>query len=252
MTFNLRFENDRDGSNGWEFRKDLVVQLIDRHAPSILGTQEGTCSQISYLRDNLPEYHLHTPNRIYDDTCQYPTLFVKRNDFVVLEGSEFWLSRTPHIHRSKDWDSAFPRMLSYGRLKSIGSGRVFSVAVTHLDHMGSNARYEQAKIIIDWIHGQTGAVILMGDFNDSPASPVHNLLVEHGTGLRDTWHTLGRKDNCDSFTHHGFTGIPGKGRLDWILISSHIRVNDAFIIRDHWGGRFPSDHFPYLVSTDHI
>lgn len=250
MTFNLRFENDRDGPNGWEFRKDLVIQLIDRYAPSILGTQEGTCSQIWYLRDHLPEYHLHAPDRVYDDTCQYPTLFVRKSDFAILEGGEFWLSQTPHIHRSKDWDSAFPRMMSFGKLKSLASGRVLSVSVTHLDHMSSHARYEQAKIIVEWLRRQTGAIILMGDFNDTPESPVHNLLVGQETGLRDTWHALGRDEGYDSYTHHGFTGIPGKGRLDWILKSSHIRVRDAFIIHDHWKGRFPSDHFPYIVDAD--
>ena len=252
MTFNLRFENDRDGPDGWEFRKDPAVQLIDRYAPSIVGTQEGTCSQIVYLRDHLPDYHLHTPDRVYDDTCQYPTLFVRKSDFDVLEGAEFWLSRTPFVHRSKNWDSAFPRMISFAKLKSLATGQSLSVAVTHLDHMSSRARYEQAKIVIDWVQRQTGAVILMGDFNDGPESPVHTLLVGKATGLRDTWHALGREDDSDSFTHHGFTGIPQKGRLDWILISPHIHVREASVIKDHRNGRFPSDHFPYLVTADLI
>lgn len=102
MTFNLRFENDRDGPNSWVFRRDLVIQLINRYAPSIPGTQEGTCSQIWYLRDHLPEYHLHAPNRVYDDTCQYPTLFVKMSSNIHVKNAfiihDHWEGRFPSDH----------------------------------------------------------------------------------------------------------------------------------------------------------
>ncbi|MBW2094627.1 MAG: endonuclease, partial [Deltaproteobacteria bacterium] len=64
----------------------------------------------------------------------------------------------------------------------------------------------------------------------------------------DTWQVLGRKEDAQSFTHHGFTGIGQNGRIDWILVSPHFRIKDAAIIRDHFNGRYPSDHFPYLVD----
>jgi endonuclease/exonuclease/phosphatase family metal-dependent hydrolase len=51
-------------------------------------------------------------------------------------------------------------------------------------------------------------------------------------------------------THHGFTGIPQKTRMDWVLVSKHFRVVDARIIRDNAEGRYPSDHFPYLVELE--
>ncbi|MEZ4604734.1 MAG: hypothetical protein R2861_15425 [Desulfobacterales bacterium] len=41
MTFNLRFENDRDGDNSWVNRRRMVVDIINRYQPDILGTQEG-------------------------------------------------------------------------------------------------------------------------------------------------------------------------------------------------------------------
>jgi endonuclease/exonuclease/phosphatase family metal-dependent hydrolase len=119
MTFNLRFENNRDGSNAWSLRREMVVAIIESYSPSILGTQEGTCSQIDYLQDHLPDYYLHTPRRVFDDTCQYPTLFIRKDEFDVEGGAEFWLSKTPEVHRSKDWDSAFPRLISYARLRTV-------------------------------------------------------------------------------------------------------------------------------------
>jgi endonuclease/exonuclease/phosphatase family metal-dependent hydrolase len=58
------------------------------------------------------------------------------------------------------------------------------------------------------------------------------------------------KEDFKSYTHHGFDGIPKKARLDWILVSKHFIVRDASVVRDHDGGRYPSDHFPYVVDLD--
>ena len=250
MTFNLRFENEQDGANAWFHRRELVIHLIRRYAPSILGTQEGKWSQLLYLQDHLPEYHLHAPARVLDDTCQYPTLCLRRDTFDVRGGEEFWLSRTPEIHRSKDWDSAFPRMVSYARLRDRKTGGILWVAVTHLDHMGSEARYEQARILVEWMKTRKGPVIFMGDFNEPPGSSVHQVLAAPGRRLRDTWQILGREEGPESLTHHGFRGIPQKARMDWILVSPHFKVKDANIIKDRFEGRYPSDHFPYSVDME--
>ena len=250
MTFNIRFENDNDGLNGWSYRRKSVVRLINHHRPSILGTQEGKRSQLSYLQENLPAYRIHAPDRIRDDDTQCPTLFIKNTEFEVLEGKEQWLSKTPDFHLSKDWDSAFPRMMSYAKLRRKKSGTYLWVAVTHLDHIGTEARYNQAKIIADWAKSLKEPVILMGDFNDNPGSPVHEVLTAPETTLRDTWQILNRKEDSKSFTNHGFDGIPQKTRMDWILISPHFCVTDATIIRDNKAGRYPSDHFPYCVDLE--
>lgn len=250
MTFNIRFENDNDGLNGWSYRRKSVARLIERHAPSILGTQEGKHSQLIYLQKKLPAYVINIPGRISDDSAQCPTLFIRKAEFEVLEGREQWLSTTPDVHLSKDWDSAFPRMMSYAKLRHNKSGVHLWVVVTHLDHIGTEARLNQATMIANWVETVKGPVIIMGDFNDSPDSPVHQALTAPETTLRDTWQILKRKENQESFTSHGFDGIPQKTRMDWILVSPHFNVTDAIIIRDNKAGRYPSDHFPYCIDLE--
>lgn len=250
MTFNLRFENDRDGSNVWMNRREVVARLIRQCAPAILGTQEGRMSQLAYLQENLPDYCLASPQRPYDETCQYPTLFFRRNAFSVLETGEFWLSETPEVHRSKSWDSAFPRMISFARVSPAGSDRVYLVAVTHLDHLSVSARQNQSKMIAGWVGKSREPVILMGDFNDSPASVTHAILTSTETGLLDTWQALGHAEDVCSYTHHGFTGIPQKTRMDWILADPYFIVKDAEVIRKNIEHRYPSDHFPYRVELE--
>ncbi|SMC21035.1 Metal-dependent hydrolase, endonuclease/exonuclease/phosphatase family [Desulfacinum hydrothermale DSM 13146] len=248
MTFNLRFENDRDGENSWAYRRELVVEIIARYRPHIVGTQEGRWSMLTYLAERLPGYVLHAPSRVIDDTCQYPTLFVSTEGLTVEDGGEFWLSKTPQMHRSLDWDSAFPRMMSWARVQDRRTGRRFWVSVTHLDHMGVEARRRQAEILAQWVRDRAGAHVVLGDFNDAPDSAVHRVLTDPGVGLSDTWVLLGRTDGPESHTHHGFTGVPQATRMDWILVSPHFRVQEAAIVRDSFQDRYPSDHFPYMAD----
>jgi endonuclease/exonuclease/phosphatase family metal-dependent hydrolase len=250
MTFNLRFENDRDGENAWSCRRDLLVEVIAEASPEILGTQEGRPGQLAYLRHHLPQYRMQTSGRFWDDTCQYPTLFYRRERFRLLEGGEFWLSKTPSVHRSKDWDSAFPRMMNFGLLEDAETRLSFWVAVTHLDHLGAEARLEQAKIVAEWLSERPGPRILLGDFNDIPDSPVHRVLTSPQTGLRDAWQVLRRGEDEASMTHHNFHGVPQQCRMDWILVSREFHVRDAVVVRSNRDGRYPSDHFPYAVELD--
>ena len=251
MTFNIRFENDRDGDNGWIFRRELVTDVIMAHSPWILGTQEGTPSQLQYLGEHLPGYLMHALGRPAEDlTCQYPTLFYQTQHLELVEGDEFWLSTTPRVHRSKDWDSAFPRMMSCARFREKRSGTLLWVVVTHLDHLGQEARVRQAEILRDWLQGCRGAKVLMGDFNDLPGSAVYRSLIHPLTELQDSWRMLGRGEDSQSMTHHDFNGVPNKGRLDWVLVSAHFCVHRADIAHNHQDQRFPSDHFPYWVDLD--
>ncbi len=248
ITFNLRFENERDGENAWSSRRGFVVRLVRRYAPSILGTQEGRWTQLRYLEEHLPEYHMHAQNRVIDETSQYPTLFVRKDALDVLEGEELWLSKTPRVHLSKNWNSAYPRMMSAAKLKCRSTGRVFWAVVTHLDHMAEEARYFQARLLADWVSDRKEPAVVMGDFNDAPGSRTHNALISERTGLIDTWAHTNNEEGEASFTHHGFKGVPGKARMDWILASRCFNVDDVRILRDCEDGRYPSDHFPVLAD----
>ncbi len=248
MTFNLRFENPGDKDNPWEQRKHMVVDLIQTYKPHILGTQEGKLRQLSFLQRALPGYKTRMPARTLDPISQYPTLFVLEQDLEILEAKEFWLSHSPSQHLSKDWDSQFPRMLSFAKLRHISSQKTFVTGVTHLDHQGKVARKEQANLLVKWAMQQQLPIILAGDFNEPPGDTVHQTLCLPNGPLIDTWQALGLKEDPDSFTYHGFEGLGKGARIDWILVSKGINVYDAKIIKDNKGGKYPSDHFPYMVT----
>ncbi|MFP4193498.1 MAG: endonuclease/exonuclease/phosphatase family protein [Desulfobacterales bacterium] len=251
MTLNLRFENDRDGENAWQNRREMIVRMIGSYAPDILGTQEGKQNQILYLKENLHGYFAHIPDRPDDEKAQCPTLFIRGQKFAIAGGRDFWLSKTPDVHLSKDWDSAFPRMLSYAVLESLEQGGVkLCAAVTHLDHKGTEARLRQAEIIAKWAGDLKVPLVLMGDFNEEPDADVYRMLTGSGTGLHDTWRSLGRDEGPESYTHHAFTGSPKGNRIDWILAGRGFSVLDARVVKYRENRYYPSDHFPYMAELE--
>ncbi len=251
MTFNVRFENERDGENSWQNRREMIVRMIGSHSPDILGTQEGKPDQLMYLKENLTGYDAHIPDRPEDGNAQCPTLFIRSDRFAIEGGRDFWLSKTPDIHLSKDWDSAFPRMMSYAVLKSEqDAGDRFCAAVTHLDHVGETARIRQAEIIAKLAGELDIPLLLMGDFNEEPDGKVHRLLTDSGVGLSDTWRMLGLDEGPESYTHHAFTGYPRGNRIDWILVDRFFSVLDARVVKYCENGYYPSDHFPYMAELE--
>jgi endonuclease/exonuclease/phosphatase family metal-dependent hydrolase len=249
MTFNLRFENDSDGDNHWFNRRDFLVRTILKYRPHAVGTQEGKPSQLSFLEENLDGYRISADSRHWDDHCQYPTLYYLEEHFIRLESNEFWLSETPEVHLSKSWESAFPRMISYAYLRTRQTNKQLWIAVTHLDHISERARIGGARMIRDWALELRAPTLVLGDFNDYPGSEVHRTLTSRPLGpFEDCWQALGKPEDLQSYTCHGFTGIPAKGRIDWVLATRQFRVLDAAVVRDHKAGFYPSDHFPYWVD----
>lgn len=248
MTFNLRFATPVDGPNEWEFRKDLVVETIFSYHPDLLGTQEGTVPQLEFLTRRLSGYLPLMEHRDVDPTCQYPTIFYRDAGFDTKGGGEFWLSETPQEHRSKSWDSAFPRMVTYGLFRERGRDLWFYFADTHLDHISAEARLQGSRMIRDFFLPQKKPLILAGDFNEPPDAPVYRQLIGPGSPLIDTWrarHPAGE----EAPTLHQFNGRPRGSRIDWILVTPPFRVIEVEIIRHNQEGRYPSDHFPYLAEV---
>jgi endonuclease/exonuclease/phosphatase family metal-dependent hydrolase len=250
MTFNLRFATPIDGPNEWEYRKELVAEIIMSHGPHLLGTQEGTVPQLEYLAAHLPGYQPLIKHRRIDPTCQYPTIFYRQDLFEVGESGEFWLSETPTVHRSKSWESAFPRMVTYGLFKETGRDLWFYFLDTHLDHISALARLNGARMIRERFFSLGKPLILAGDFNEPPDSQVYREFLDDGSPVQDTWRAV-YPPGVEATSQHRFDGCPLGSRIDWILISPPFKVKEAFMVTDNQNGRYPSDHFPYAVEVDY-
>ncbi len=249
MSINLRKEDEEDGTNNWPERMGLVVRLLRDLAPHLFGTQEGRRPQIYELLDAMDGYGIADLHRDWDPERFYPCIFYRRDSVEVLESGDRWLSESPHVHASKSWGSAFPRLATWARCRSGDRGTPFFFACTHMDHVSAEARSGQAKVLMELLRETNRddlPVILVGDFNDVPGSAPHQTLT---TFLRDVWMDAHPRDAGEG-TWHGFSGKAQKGRVDWILASPGIHAREVSILRTSYQGRYPSDHFPVRATLE--
>jgi len=254
MSFNIRLSTPSDGENWWEYRKDKVAQLIRFYDTDVVGLQEVLRAQLEDLEERLPGYEWIGVGR--DDgkeKGEYSPIFYNAEKFELLKNSTFWLSETPTVPGSKDWDAAITRICSWAKFRDKQTDKEFYFFNTHFDHRGVEARQESAALIaqkITEIAGDT-PVVLSGDFNTEPTTTAYQNLVTGANALTDAI-------NISELPHYGplgtFTGFeqPERDtgrRIDYIFVKNGVQVHKHAILTDSWGGKLPSDHYPVLAEV---
>lgn len=245
MTCNIRFDNPADGANAWPHRRLLLRDIILKHSPDIIATQEGRFDQLKDLESLLKDYQIVDTHRSWIKERMYPSFFIRKDYFEVLKNEDLWLSETPDIAGSKSFESAFPRLMTWMKFQPKNSKINYLVINTHLDHVKPETRMEQVKVLIKEIKrfwDKNCPLIIMGDFNDSPESEVRQLLDEAFDGIQDAWKL---HNSIEETSHHAFKGEMQNGaRIDWILVDKSLTVESCLMekskVRDH----YPTDHFP--------
>ncbi len=251
LSFNIRYATADDGPDAWEFRRDFVVETIRAQNADVLGLQEVLSSQAAELRAALPEYGFVGVGR--DDGAEkgeFVPIFFRRQRFALVDSGCFWLSERPEQVGSVGWDAALPRIVTWARLrfKDAPLSETYVINV-HLDHRGTRARTESARLVrrlVESLGGQP--VIVLGDFNCPPDAEPYRILTEVGDNLAGLRDALAGLDPKDSGTYHAFTGEPRGGRIDWILVSRRYEPSAGAIDRRARDGRYPSDHFPVAAT----
>ena len=250
MSFNVRYGTAPDGANRWDKRKDLVLETIKRFDPDLLGTQETLELQADYLRAQLPGYtHIGVGRDDGQRKGEQMAIFYKTDRFEKLEAGHFWLCNQPEQPGSKGWDAAFPRLVTWAKLRDRRTDKAVLWLNTHWDHQGHQARIESPKVIRQWLadHGKGTPLIITGDFNSTEDSPQYRTLLG-GNGvepkLTDTYRQVHPKRQPDEASANGFTDRREGSRIDWIMCSSELVPVEATIDRFNKDGRYPSDHYP--------
>lgn len=258
MSFNIRYDNQGDKENAWPNRKEMVAATIRFHKIDIAGLQEALFHQAKDLEKLLPEYGWFGVGR--DDgqeTGEFAPVFYRKDRFRILHRSSFWLSETPE-KPGKAWDAALPRIVTWGKIEDILSGRIFFFFNTHFDHVGEEARIKSAELLLRKIDETIGEnpVILTGDFNCTEKDPPYKILTS-GTaqfpGLSDA-HSRSKSEPYGSTqTFNGFqnTILPDR-RIDFIFVVPSIQVLRSGTISERWDGRFVSDHNAVLAEIEMI
>jgi endonuclease/exonuclease/phosphatase family metal-dependent hydrolase len=257
MTFNVRCDVASDGPNRWSERKEMVRDLIHRVAADFVGMQEPMDNQMAYLREQLPEYGCLVRSREVDPKAGEACPLLYRAERWRLDPDEhgfFWMSETPATPGSRSWNTAYPRITTWGRFLDKNTGQAIYVFNTHLDHRSEPARQNGAKLLAKRIaeRKHDDPVLVTGDFNCRESSVALQWLTgktpDAPVKLVDTFRAI-HPDAKDDGTFHGFSGKTEGGKIDFVLGSSSLKVLAAEILRDKQDGRYPTDHFPVMAEV---
>lgn len=105
MTFNIRYNEPRDGVNAWANRKTKVADVIRFHKADLVGVQEAQNNQLKDLEKLLPVFAWCGAGRTDEkEDGEYSAILYRKARFKLLECKTFWLSETPEKAGSKGWD----------------------------------------------------------------------------------------------------------------------------------------------------
>jgi endonuclease/exonuclease/phosphatase family metal-dependent hydrolase len=282
MTFNIRFDNPRDGANAWPLRKDKVASMVRLYAADIVGMQEALRNQIDELAKSLTTHNwVGVGRNDGKDAGEFTPIFYRRDRLELLDKNTFWLSDTPDKVGSRAWDAALPRIVTWTKFKDKRTEREFFVFNTHFDHQGRVARLNSAKLLrakAAEIAGDLPALAI-GDFNCTPDSapykwmigaPTESVSPESGgakspvevkapaeikpadanapPALVDAASISKHPLHGPTTTWNGFQQLAPGRKLDHIFLRGPIVVEQHAVLADHWDGLWPSDHLPVLAE----
>ncbi|APX32131.1 hypothetical protein BH708_04655 [Brachybacterium sp. P6-10-X1] len=259
MTFNIRLERVGDTESGdpdhWPDRRPLVIDLLEREQPTLLGVQECKFDQLSAIQEALPDHEFVGYGRHGGSQDEYSPLFYDATRFELLAWDQFWLSDTPDVIGSATWGNEISRMIIWARLHDRETDTEFAAINTHFDHQSEPSRVQSAQTMADLFEGgelDGLPTIVTGDFN-APAgdSEAYTTLVTDGPTV-DTWETAAEQLTPAWGTFLGYEEPEeGSTRIDWILSTEDVTTHEAAInVSTSQDGRYPSDHAPVqaLVS----
>jgi endonuclease/exonuclease/phosphatase family metal-dependent hydrolase len=255
ITFNIRYDNQRDGINAWNNRKEQLANFIIEEEPDIFGMQEVLWHQYAWLDSVLTGYSSIGAGR--DDGLkggEMNPVFFRKEEFEMVRSKTFWLSETTEMPGSKGWGASLPRIVTWMELVKMDTHEHFFFFNTHFAHDSDSARIMSSKILLDKALEIAGSYpfIITGDFNQLPNSVGYGVLTgpeENTSLLKDSFFISDEKPSGPSFTFNGFSDEPGSGRIDYVFVRNGMKVLSHRTVPHKQGQVFISDHWPVAAEV---
>ena len=275
-TYNIRYDNDGDrkAGNGWDRRSPVICDMLNFEEPDIFGTQEGRANQIHDLQKGLKGYDYIGVGR--DDGKEggeYSAIFYKKEKLTKIRSGNFWLNETPEKPKL-GWDAICIRICTWGEFMDNITKLKFYFFNLHMDHIGTTARRESAKLVIRKIKEITGGnapVILTGDFNVDQNNEIYRTFLTSGM-LKDSYSTAEMRFAENGTFNNFSSSLKTSSRIDHVFVSPKFEVKRYGVLTNgYWTAtdsmntqnssnaskeitfkeytrRTPSDHYPVLVK----
>ena len=243
MSYNIRLGSGEDGTNSWQFRAPLTLEMLEDQAPDIFGVQEALGYQVDFIKEFTDDYECVGVGR--EDgkkEGEHMSIFWNKKTMKLLKCGTFWLSETPD-KPSMGWDAACYRTATWALMKDKKTGKKFYFVNTHLDHVGKEAQKNGLALIVDKIaeiNPEGLPMVLTGDFNVKPNDPS---LKDLDARMKCTRKVAAKTDN--HHTYNGWGKASKDSVIDYIYFSGFSACSEYQTITKKYSGRtFVSDHYP--------
>lgn len=254
-TYNIKnsgplYDNPLDS---WENRLEPTKTIIKKQKWDVFGLQEVKEDQLHDLKQ-LKDYDCIGEIRDTSDEGEYNPIFYRVDKFTCLENGTFWLSDTPEkMSHAHSWEAACPRIATWGKFKARNDGQEILFMATHLDHESELAREKGATLIVDFIRERKEKnVVVVGDLNGEPEEKFYKVFSQDLKDvLIDSPYHRGPFVTCSGTNEFSNTiDWSTMSRIDYIWVSSSMKVLQTEIVTDCINGRYASDHFAFSVEID--
>ena len=252
--YNMRVILDRDSlDRAFTERKPFIIKRISDHDFDIIGAQEVNDAMKEALMEDLKgTYEVIGEGRRADRKGEGTPIFYKTSRFELIDWGSFWLSETPDVPGSKNWDASVERIATWSKFLDKITGRKFFYINTHFDHKGPESRTMAAKITLDKARELSEGlpVFVTGDLNTNSTSEAiailsDNELVKDSYTSSETAPT-GRKSPYYAFDFDRADSDRG----DYIFVPKDATVLSYACVDDDIKDRqYSSDHCPVLVEV---
>lgn len=268
-TFNIRCLSSSDtGYKSWNFRKDNCIAIITDNDFDIIGLQEVSPDEGTYLKANMSSsYGFHLTGRDDGESAgEAVGVLYKADRFNAIAKGRFFLSPTPESASSPypGWTSSNPgrnRIAAWAILQDKESGKKFMFISTHLEVGKTDElmiRRKSAELICSYlgtINPDDLPVILAGDMNSKPTEETNTIFRNsfadcyfeaEKNGVREGWMGSFNGHNYNPENYLDTQGL----RIDYIYAKGNIEVCRYRVVDDKYDGYYPSDHCPVLVDLN--
>ena len=247
MSYNIRLDHAGDKENNWHYRKADMSSFLNTMKPDFIGIQEAQHHQLQYLDSSLQAYSYLGVGR--DDGLEggeYSPIFYNKDRWSPIESNTFWLSSTP-LRVSRGWDAVCMRVCTYGLFKDKKDQNIL-VLNTHFDHVGNEARINSLNLIKKFVDSfEDVTVVLMGDFNFEPSSPLYHALPAE---FSDVFTLMSSPETAPTFNGFKEDNIATR-RIDYILLNEPAKFIKYKVEHPKTqSGRQLSDHYPIQLTID--
>ena len=253
LQFNIRLLTSSDNENQWKYRCEDLISYCRVVNPDVIGMQEVTPTQRTYVIANLPDYACVGLGRDGGQSGEHCPVFYRKDLFTLERSGTFWLSDTPE-KVSNTWGAACRRIVTWTILRNKKTGERFLYANTHFDHQNESARDKSSVLCKQKLeeYAQGLPIIITGDYNCYPDSKCYALMLncEGARPMREVWESARVKEGPEGTFHSwGTIAMGNRKRIDFIFVTPEINVLRAVTDDDTKRPRMLSDHDPVFADV---